>query len=192
MALGPGSSAIRWHLGQPRPVNPESRRFGSGSVRRRTTATIPYGLGGEIDGHRAGRCPDGQRVPHHPHVPCSGLIRALVRGGSVPGSTPEGSPPLLENTTPDAVSDAFFALHHGLPRQSPGSDATTRRLLALAAPLPAHPRALDLGCGPGRAALLLAGDAGAHVTAVDLHQPFLDELRSAAAAPGPGPSTSTP
>jgi ubiquinone/menaquinone biosynthesis C-methylase UbiE len=91
---------------------------------------------------------------------------------------------LPENTTPDAVIAAFFALHHGLPRQGPGSDATTRRLLALAAPLPAHPRALDLGCGPGRAALLLAGEAGAHVTAVDLHQPFLDELRSVAADRG--------
>ncbi|WP_307128781.1 bifunctional class I SAM-dependent methyltransferase/N-acetyltransferase [Streptomyces sp. B1I3] len=82
--------------------------------------------------------------------------------------------------------DAFFALHHALPRQSPGSDATTRRLLALAGPQPARPRVLDLGCGPGRAALLLAAEAGAEVTAVDLHQPFLDELREAADARGLG------
>jgi SAM-dependent methyltransferase len=76
---------------------------------------------------------------------------------------------------------AFFTLHNGLPRQAPGSDATTRRLLALAGRerserQPAGPRALDLGCGPGRSALLLAAEAGARVTAVDLHQPFLDEL----------------
>ncbi|MFE6132804.1 class I SAM-dependent methyltransferase, partial [Streptomyces sp. NPDC056437] len=87
------------------------------------------------------------------------------------------------------MHDAFFALHHGLPRQGPGSDDTTRRLLALASlagPLPAAPRVLDLGCGPGRAALLLAAEAGATVTAVDLHQPFLDELRQSAEARGLG------
>lgn len=81
---------------------------------------------------------------------------------------------------------AFFALHHGLPRQGPGSDSTTRRLLALAGPLPERPRVLDLGCGPGRSALLLAAEAGAEVTAVDLHEPFLDELRQAADARGLG------
>ncbi|MFG2616231.1 GNAT family N-acetyltransferase [Streptomyces sp. NPDC048507] len=77
-------------------------------------------------------------------------------------------------------------LHHGLPRQAPGSDATTRRLLSLCGPLPERPRVLDVGCGPGRSALLLAAEAGgaglAEVTAVDLHEPFLAELRAAAAA----------
>ncbi|MEU9852740.1 bifunctional class I SAM-dependent methyltransferase/N-acetyltransferase [Streptomyces sp. NPDC047974] len=88
----------------------------------------------------------------------------------------------IQNTS--ASHDAFFALHHGLPRQGPGSDATTRRLLALAGRLPERPRVLDLGCGPGRSALLLAAEAGAEVTAVDTHEPFLDELRAAAAARG--------
>ncbi|MER5884827.1 bifunctional class I SAM-dependent methyltransferase/N-acetyltransferase [Streptomyces sp. NPDC001941] len=78
------------------------------------------------------------------------------------------------------MTDAFWALHHGLPRQSPGSNATTRRFLSLAGPLPGRPRVLDLGCGPGRAALLLAEEAGAEVTAVDLHEPFLAELDRAA------------
>ncbi|MFJ8749350.1 GNAT family N-acetyltransferase [Streptomyces sp. NPDC102441] len=86
----------------------------------------------------------------------------------------------------DHTYDAFFELHHRLPRQSPGSDATTRRLLTLAGPLPERPRVLDLGCGPGRAALLLAAEAGAEVTAADLHQPFLDELDEAARARGLG------
>ncbi|MEV0449342.1 bifunctional class I SAM-dependent methyltransferase/N-acetyltransferase [Streptomyces sp. NPDC050600] len=84
----------------------------------------------------------------------------------------------------NALHDAFFALHHGLPRQGPGSDTTTRRLLSLAGPLPERPRVLDLGCGPGRSALLLAAEAGAEVTAVDLHEPFLAELRDTAAARG--------
>ncbi|GGU15642.1 bifunctional class I SAM-dependent methyltransferase/N-acetyltransferase [Streptomyces lateritius] len=91
----------------------------------------------------------------------------------------------------NALYDAFFALHHGLPRQGPGSDSTTRRLLALAGPLPERPRVLDLGCGPGRSALLLATEAGAEVTAVDLHEPFLEELRLAAAARGLGDSVRT-
>lgn len=86
--------------------------------------------------------------------------------------------------TQNAITNAFFTLHHGLPRQGPGSDATTRKLLALAGELPARPRVLDLGCGPGRSALLLAAEAGAEVTAVDLHEPFLAELRAAADARG--------
>ncbi|MER5307424.1 bifunctional class I SAM-dependent methyltransferase/N-acetyltransferase [Streptomyces sp. NPDC002773] len=84
----------------------------------------------------------------------------------------------------NALHDSFFALHHGLPRQGPGSDTTTRRLLALAGTLPERPRVLDLGCGPGRSALLLAAEAGADVTAVDTHEPFLAELRESAAARG--------
>jgi ubiquinone/menaquinone biosynthesis C-methylase UbiE len=80
----------------------------------------------------------------------------------------------------NVVRDSFFALHHGLPRQGPGSDATTRRLLSFTGPLPRRPRILDLGCGPGRSALLLAAETGGAVTAVDLHEPFLDELRAAA------------
>ncbi|MFE3557495.1 GNAT family N-acetyltransferase [Streptomyces sp. NPDC059193] len=89
----------------------------------------------------------------------------------------------------NSFKDAFFALHRGLPRQGPGSDATTRHLLSQCGPLPERPRVLDLGCGPGRSALLLAAEAGEHgaeVTAVDLHAPFLEELRDAAAARGLG------
>ncbi|WP_426404555.1 GNAT family N-acetyltransferase [Streptomyces sp. R-07] len=91
----------------------------------------------------------------------------------------------------NALHDSFFALHHGLPRQGPGSDTTTRRLLALAGRLPERPRVLDLGCGPGRSALLLAAEAGAEVTAVDTHEPFLAELRETAAARGLGGSVRT-
>ncbi|KUL51446.1 transferase [Streptomyces sp. NRRL F-4489] len=67
-----------------------------------------------------------------------------------------------------------------MPRQSAGSDASTRHLLRLAGPLPPRPRVLDLGCGPGRSALVLAADTGGQVTGIDLHQPFLDELFAAA------------
>ncbi|MFD0555694.1 putative N-acetyltransferase YhbS [Stackebrandtia endophytica] len=86
----------------------------------------------------------------------------------------------------DPVTQAFFALHHGLPRQGPGSDASTRLALEAAGPLPEHPRVLDAGCGPGRSALLLAEEVGAYVTAVDLHQPYLDSLAAEAAHRGLG------
>jgi SAM-dependent methyltransferase len=81
------------------------------------------------------------------------------------------------------AAEVFWALHSGLPREGVGSDATTRTLLDLAAPLTPSPRALDVGCGPGRASLVLAG-AGARVTAVDLHEPFLHRTRTAAAGAG--------
>jgi SAM-dependent methyltransferase len=77
----------------------------------------------------------------------------------------------------------FWELHRDLPRQAPGSDATTRALLDLAGPLPDRPRALDVGCGPGRASLVLA-EAGARVAAVDLHLPFLERLRTSAGERG--------
>src|SRR4051812_32450832 len=76
------------------------------------------------------------------------------------------------------AAEVFWALHTDLPREGVGSDATTRELLDLARPLPGD-RALDVACGPGRSALVLA-DAGLRVTAVDTHEPFLDLLRAAA------------
>src|SRR3954454_10103517 len=78
------------------------------------------------------------------------------------------------------AAEVFWALHTDLPREGVGSDATTRELLELARPLPGD-RALDVACGPGRSALVLA-DAGLRVTAVDTHEPFLDRLRAAAGA----------
>lgn len=52
--------------------------------------------------------------------------------------------------------------------------------MSLVSALPANPRVLDIGCGPGRASLFLAEALGANVTAVDTHEPFLDELRGEA------------
>src|SRR3954470_20967624 len=76
------------------------------------------------------------------------------------------------------AAEVFWVLHTDLPREGVGSDATTKDLLELARPLPGD-RALDVACGPGRSALVLA-DAGLRVTAVDTHEPFLDRLRGAA------------
>jgi SAM-dependent methyltransferase len=80
-----------------------------------------------------------------------------------------------------SLPELFWRLHDGLPRQAPGSDASTRRLLDLAQPWPDAPRMLDIGCGPGRSSLVLAAETGGTLTAVDLHKPFLDGLAAAAA-----------
>ena len=83
-----------------------------------------------------------------------------------------------------ADEEAFFRLFEGLPRQGPGSDACTREALGRLPPLPPAPRVLDLGCGAGRQTLVLAEALQTRVLAVDLHQPFLDQLHASAQARG--------
>jgi SAM-dependent methyltransferase len=74
----------------------------------------------------------------------------------------------------------LFQLFENAPRQGPGSVETTRRALRM---LPGSLRVetvLDLGCGTGGSTIVLAQDTGAHVTAVDIHPPFLATLRARA------------
>jgi SAM-dependent methyltransferase len=78
------------------------------------------------------------------------------------------------------VSEAFFRLFEGLPRQGPGSDACTREAVRRLPVLRAMPRVLDLGCGSGRSALVLADALRTKMIAVDNHQPFLEQLRTSA------------
>jgi ubiquinone/menaquinone biosynthesis C-methylase UbiE len=68
-------------------------------------------------------------------------------------------------------------LFEGLFRQGPGSSACTQKMFELVTGLPKHPTILDIGCGTGmqtRDLARLCPDA--EITAVDVHQPFLDEL----------------
>lgn len=83
--------------------------------------------------------------------------------------------------TPEEI---FWLAHEGLPREAPGSAATTRLLLRLAGTLPQRPRIVDIGCGTGASTLVLAAETGGEVTAVDLHEPFLRTLEADAAARG--------
>jgi SAM-dependent methyltransferase len=78
------------------------------------------------------------------------------------------------------VSEAIFRLFEGLSRQGPGSDACTREALRRLGALPAAPRVFDLGCGSGRAALVLAKTLRTKVVAVDTYRPFLDQLQAVA------------
>ncbi|TVM15191.1 class I SAM-dependent methyltransferase [Oceanidesulfovibrio indonesiensis] len=80
--------------------------------------------------------------------------------------------------------DLFLEVHRGLPRQAPGSRSSTQRALELAGALPACPKVLDLGCGPGAQSLDLARETGGVVTCVDNLGPFLGELAVRAAGAG--------
>lgn len=78
-----------------------------------------------------------------------------------------------------------------LPRFGPGDSASTRKALDMAlsaapetgdASGPVRFRVLDIGCGNGAQTIELARQLAADITAVDNHQPFLDELRLRAEA----------
>jgi len=72
----------------------------------------------------------------------------------------------------------FWELHSDLPREGPGADETTRKAAEKIPRLPEGSRVLDVGCGPGAQTLVLAWQfPQAHITAVDRHAPFLEELR---------------
>lgn len=73
--------------------------------------------------------------------------------------------------------EAIFKLYEGLPRQGPGSKETTSRALdAIKNDLPKFPRIIDIGCGTGAQTLDLAENIEGEITAVDIYQPFLDDL----------------
>ncbi|NBC10301.1 MAG: methyltransferase domain-containing protein [Planctomycetes bacterium] len=84
----------------------------------------------------------------------------------------------------DDYIKALIDLHQGVGREGPGDLAFSRQVLAELPPLPAKPRIVDLGCGSGAAALLLAEHFGVPVTAVDLARPFLDAMMEQAEARG--------
>jgi SAM-dependent methyltransferase len=72
-------------------------------------------------------------------------------------------------------------LHRDGPRQGPGSDAATRRAIALSGLRASSDlRIADIGCGTGASTLVLARDLDAHVTAIDLLPSFLTRLDTAA------------
>ncbi|MEM9027716.1 MAG: class I SAM-dependent methyltransferase [Pseudomonadota bacterium] len=80
--------------------------------------------------------------------------------------------------------DVFLDIQSGLPRQGPGCEASTLQALALCSRLPQRARVLDLGCGPGMQTITLAQAMDCHVTAVDLHRAYLDQLVVGAEAAG--------
>ena len=76
----------------------------------------------------------------------------------------------------DRAVALFYELFSGLPRQGPGTAASTRRALGLVPDVGPATRVLDVGCGTGAQTLVLAGSSPARILAVDNHSPFIDEL----------------
>lgn len=81
---------------------------------------------------------------------------------------------------------AIFHLFEGLDYLGPGSEETTRKALALIPELPQEPRIVDLGCGTGRQTMTLLRHFRSPIVAVDVHQPFLDQLAIQARTEGLG------
>lgn len=76
--------------------------------------------------------------------------------------------------------DRFFEVYHEMPRGGPGTPEAMGQALGLMTSLPAVPRVLDLGCGPGSGSSRLAAHTGGRVTALDLHAPFVAQQAAAA------------
>ena len=74
------------------------------------------------------------------------------------------------------MSDAFYTLYQGLEREGPGEAADVAWAAGVIG-LARNARICDAGCGSGAdiPALLAAAPEG-HVTAIDNHRPFIDEL----------------
>ncbi|WP_067051062.1 class I SAM-dependent methyltransferase [Methanofollis ethanolicus] len=86
----------------------------------------------------------------------------------------------------------IFTMHEGLPRQGPGSNECTRKAFSMLKDLPDRPEILDIGCGSGMQTIELARICpNCHVTAVDIHQPYLDDLARKAATAGVGDRITT-
>jgi len=84
------------------------------------------------------------------------------------------------------VAEILFEVFESLPRAAPGDADSAERALALVGELPARPRVIDVGCGPGPSATLWLARRipGARIVAVDLHAPFVANARSKAREAG--------
>ncbi len=76
--------------------------------------------------------------------------------------------------------EMIFSFYEGIERKGPGSESSTLRALSLIEDLPMNPQILELGCGSGVASVPIIQSQPCHLTAVDIHQPFLDELQAKA------------
>lgn len=77
------------------------------------------------------------------------------------------------------------SMFEGLPRQGPGLDEATAYAFSFLPPDAKRGRILDIGCGSGMQDLTLARiSPDSHITATDLHQPFLDDLTNRAKTAG--------
>jgi ubiquinone/menaquinone biosynthesis C-methylase UbiE len=78
----------------------------------------------------------------------------------------------------------MFSFFESVVQKGPGSEASTRKALSMLGDLPPMPRIVDFGCGAGVASLVLARATQGTITAVEIHQPFLNQLEAQAAKEG--------
>ena len=73
--------------------------------------------------------------------------------------------------------DIFFEIHKDLPREGSGRDEYTQKAFEMI-PKINQPNILDIGCGPGLQTIKLAKLSDGKITAIDIHQPYLDQLKN--------------
>ncbi|OHD54734.1 MAG: hypothetical protein A2Y33_01805 [Spirochaetes bacterium GWF1_51_8] len=82
--------------------------------------------------------------------------------------------------------ELFFEVHTGETREGPGSPESTRKAFSYISGIDKNSKVIDIGCGPGWQTLELARLCGGEITAIDLHEPFLDILKTSALKAGYG------
>ena len=75
--------------------------------------------------------------------------------------------------------EIFFDIHKDLPRQGSGRDKYTQKAYEMIPKLE-QPLILDVGCGPGLQTIKLAKLSGGNIIAIDIHQPYLEQLKQSA------------
>lgn len=78
------------------------------------------------------------------------------------------------------VMEIMADIYGDLPRQAPGSPASTLKAFSLCTDLPQHPRVLDIGCGTGAQTIILANALDGTIIAIDLMESFVEKLASEA------------
>ena len=73
----------------------------------------------------------------------------------------------------------FFDIHKDLPREGSGRDKYTKKAYDMI-PKIKQPLILDVGCGPGLQTIKLAKMTDGKIIAIDIHQPYLDQLKQSA------------
>jgi SAM-dependent methyltransferase len=85
---------------------------------------------------------------------------------------------------PNSELALMFSFFEGVQRKGPGSEESTLKALSMLDGLPSTPSIVDFGCGSGVASLVLARATQGNVTAVEIYQPFLNQLEAQAVDEG--------
>ncbi len=78
----------------------------------------------------------------------------------------------------DRITELFFEVHKDNPREGPGCREATGRAYDSMTLLTKEPVIMDIGCGPGMQTIHLAQISGGNISAVDIHAPYLEILKT--------------